>query len=99
MAFNAANLALIGHGNGFCHYRYDTLAVLTDVDGDGYMNNNDDSLNLNVGDKIEVVVWSTAIRTGLISDAGIMYVAAVNASTGAVNLTGDVTSWAPASGD
>jgi hypothetical protein len=98
MAFNAANLSLMAQANGFGLYRYDTLDVLTDVDDNGYMNNSDDTVNLRVGDIIEVVVWATAIRTGTISDVGRHIVYGVSAA-GVVNLSNDLTGWGITSGD
>jgi hypothetical protein len=80
MAFNAANLALIQHVNGYNHYRYDTLDVHTDVDGATYFDNVDDDQNFKVGDIIWVVVWATAIRTGTISTYGTHIVNAVSAA-------------------
>lgn len=98
MAFNAANLVLMSHGNGFSHYRYDTMDALTDVDTAGYINNDDDNVKLRVGDTVDVVVWATAIRTGTISDVGKHIVYGVSA-TGDVNLTDDLTGWGITSGD
>ena len=68
MAFNAANLTLLGVGNGFGLYRYDTTDTAITVDASGYFNNSDDDINLAVGDIIKIVVWGTAVRTGTISD-------------------------------
>jgi len=98
MAFDASNLALISSVNGFGLYRYDTTDALTTVDGDGYMNNDDDDLNLAVGDIIDVVVWSSAVRTGTISDVGKLIVMQVGA-TGDVDLSNDLLSATPATGD
>lgn len=99
MAFNSANLSLMATANGFGLYRYDTLDALTSVDDAGYMNNTDDTLNLAVGDIVEVVVWSTAIGAGgTISDVGRHIVYGV-ASNGAVNLSDDLTGWGVTSGD
>lgn len=70
MAFDNQELALVSSVNGFGLYRYDTLDAHATVDGDGYFNNSDDSINLRVGDLIDVVVWSTAVRTGTISTYG-----------------------------
>lgn len=98
MAFDASNLALVGTANGFGLYRYDTTEALTTVDGNGYMNNSDDSVKLRVGDIVEVVVWGTAVRTGTISDVGRMIVMQV-AANGDVDLSTDLTSWSPATGD
>ena len=99
MAFVASNLALISSVNGFNLYRYDTTDVLTDVDGDNYINNITNNQKLAVGDIVEVVVWNTAVRTGTIADVGRMIVTVANASTGNVNLSTDLTSWTPVSGD
>lgn len=85
MAFIARDLHVIGYGNGFTTYRYDTLDAETTVDGDGYMNNNDDAVNLQVGDEIQVVVWATAVRTGTISDVSRHIVMAIVA--GVVDLS------------
>lgn len=98
MAFDPAQLTLLSDGNGFGHYRYDTLDALTSVDGLGYMNNGDDTVNLHVGDMITVVVWSTAIRTGLIADVGV-HIVTQSTAGGAVGLSDDMASWAPVSGD
>src|SRR3546814_1521517 len=98
MAFNAANLALISSVNGFGLYRYDTTEALTTVDGDGYMNNDDDTVNLAVGDIIKVVVWTTAVRTGTISDVGETIVMQVGAD-GAVDLSTEYLAATPATGD
>lgn len=68
MAYTAGNLVLMSTGNGFNHYRYDTTDTAVTVDAAGYFNNSDDDLNLAVGDKIDIVVWATAVRTGTISD-------------------------------
>lgn len=67
MAYTAGNLALLNSVNGFGEYRYDTTDELTTVEATGYFNNKDDTLNLGKGDTIQVVVWTTAIRTGLVS--------------------------------
>ena len=88
MAANVANLALIGHGNGFKHYRYDTTDASTAVDASGYFNNSDDMLNLAVGDIIDVVVWATAVRTGTISDVAKHIV--VSVAAGVVDLSDDL---------
>jgi len=98
MAFSASNLALVSSVNGYGLYRYDTTDALTVVDGNGYMNNSDDALNLAVGDIVDVVVWGTAVRTGTISDVGKHIVMQV-AATGAVDLSGDLLAASPATGD
>ncbi len=48
----------------------DTLDTHADIDTSGYFNNADDEINLAVGDIVDAVVWSTAIRTGTISTYG-----------------------------
>lgn len=70
MAFDKSNLTLLSQGNGFGHYRYDTLDTHADVDTAGYFNNSDDTINLAVGDLVDVVVWGTAVRSGTISTYG-----------------------------
>ena len=89
MAYTAGNLTLVSSTNGFGLYRYDTTDALTTVDGDGYFNNDDDDLNLAVGDVIEVVVWSTAVRTGTISTVGRVIVLSVSAA-GVVDVSNDL---------
>lgn len=89
MAFDNSQLVLMGNGNGFRRYRYDTLDTHATVDTAGYFNNSDDTLNLVVGDIIEVVVWSTTVRTGTISTYGTHIVLSVSAA-GIVDVT-DVT--------
>lgn len=97
MAFDSSNLRLIEGTPGFAVYRYDTTDALTTVDDNGYMNNSDDNVNLAVGDIIKVVVWSTAVQTGTISDVGEHIVMQV--SSGAVDLSTDYLSATPATGD
>lgn len=87
MAFDNSQLVLMGMGNGYKHYRYDTLDVVTDVDTAGYFNNDDDDVNFAIGDLIDVVVWSTTIRTGTISTYGRHIVNAVAAATGIVDVS------------
>lgn len=99
MAFDSANLALVSSVNGFGLYRYDTTDALTTVDDNGYMNNIDDTVNLAVGDIVEVIVWATAVRTGTISDVGRHVVMQVNSSTGAIDLSTDLASYSPVTGD
>ncbi len=67
MAYVAANLALLNSVNGFGEYRYDTTDELTTVEATNYFNNRTNTLNLGKGDTVQVVVWSTAVRTGTIS--------------------------------
>lgn len=86
MAYTPGNLVRLSGGNGFAHYRYDTLDAHADVDTNGYFNNEDDDLNLAVGDIIDVIVWATAVRTGTIGTYGRHIVNAVAAS-GAVDLS------------
>lgn len=87
MAFANSQLVLMGQGNGFKRYRYDTLDTHATVDTAGYFNNADDDVNFAVGDIIEVIVWATAIRTGTISTYGTHIVNAVAATTGIVDVT------------
>ena len=89
MAFDNSQLVLTGLGNGFKRYRYDTLDTHATVDTAGYFNNSDDTVNFAVGDIIEVVVWSTAVRTGTISTYGVHIVLSVSAA-GLVDVS-DVT--------
>lgn len=85
MAYTAGNLTLLATGNGFSHYRYDTTDVLTTVETAGYFNNKDDNLNLAIGDKISVFVWSTAVRTGTMSLYGDFVVTSVISNDSAVS--------------
>ena len=87
MAFNSANLALISSVNGFNLWRYDTTDAMTAVEVPGYIDNDDDSQKIQIGDIFHIVVWSTAVRTGLPSDYGIQVV--VDIADGAVNLSTD----------
>lgn len=91
MAFDSANLALIGYANGFGDYRYDTTDEQVTVEAAGYMNNKDDNLNLAVGDVIRVFTWVTAVRTGTLGKVGLFAVTNVidndaAASAGNVNI-------------
>ena len=88
MAFVASNLALLSSVNGFGLYRYDTDDGITTVDDGGYMNNDDDTVLLRVGDLIHVITWSV-VRTGLIADVSLVIVTTVD-SAGAVNLSTDI---------
>ena len=90
MAFDASQLGVVGYVNGYTHYRYDTLDTHATVDTVGYFNNIDDVVNLAKGDIIEVVVWSTAVRSGTISTYGTHIVNAVASATGIVDVS-DVT--------
>jgi len=93
MAFIASDLVLQNSANGYNYFRYDTLDTHATVRADGYFNNSDDDQILNVGDLLDVVVWTTALRTGTISTYGRHIVLVVTA--GSVDLsdvtTGDVT--------
>lgn len=82
-------LVLVSSANGFGLYRYDSLDTIQSVDAGGYFNNVDDNLNLVVGDIIEVVSWSTAVRTGTIFDVSRTIVLSVD-SAGAVSTSGDI---------
>ena len=88
MAYVAANFALISSVNGFGLYRYDTDDASIVVDAGGYFNNTDDTLNLAVGDLIEVITWST-VRTGTVTDVSKLVVLTVD-SAGAVNCSDDI---------
>ena len=87
MAVDVTNLTLVGDGNGFGMYRYDTLDPLTTVRVSEYFNNTDETINLAVGDIIKVVVWTTAVRSGTISDVGECIV--VSVTSGVVDLSND----------
>ncbi len=89
MAYVPGNLALISSVNGFGLYRYDSTDASIVVDAGGYFNNSDDTLNLAVGDIIEVFSWTTAVRTGTINDVSRLVVLTVD-SEGAVNLSDDI---------
>ena len=90
MAYGADDMALVSSVNGFGLYRYDTLDASITVDGNGYFNNNDDSLNLNVGDIIEVVSWTTTIRTGTVNDVSRLIVLTLVANDSPLAEAGDV---------
>lgn len=87
MAFVSGNLALIGSVNGFNLFRYDTTDAMTAVEVPGYIDNTDDVQNIGKGDIVLIVVWTTAVRSGLPSDFGIQVV--VDVDDGAVNLSPD----------
>jgi hypothetical protein len=88
MAFLTADLVLQFSANGYNHFRYDTTDTHATVDTDGYFNNSDDDQVFQVGDLIDVVVWTTATRTGTISTYGRHIVLSV--TDGAVDVS-DVT--------
>ena len=69
MAFIAADLTQISSVNGFGLYRYDTLDLLDVVEDAGYFNNKDDAQDLRKGDIILGFAWTTALRTGLLSES------------------------------
>jgi hypothetical protein len=102
MAATAAqvkNLVQYSSANGFGLYRYDSLDAIATVDGLGYFNNSTHALNLAVGDLIDVMVWGTQVRApGTISDVGRVVVMQVLAN-GDVDLSTDLTSYTPATGD
>ena len=62
MAYTAGNLfALTNAPPGRMLYRYDcngTVDDVADVEAAGFFNNKDDSLNLQIGDRIDVFEWS-----------------------------------------
>ena len=87
MAYNSADLVAMGEANGYTHWRYDTLDTHATVDTAAYFTG--DSVGMmRVGDLIDVVVWTTAIRTGTISTYGRHI---VNSSTGSAIDVSDVT--------
>lgn len=77
----------MGQANGYGHYRYDTLDNHATVDGAAYFTGDAVSM-LKVGDIIDVIVWSTAVRTGTISTYGRHI---VNSNTGSAVDVSDVT--------
>lgn len=93
------NFALLSHANGFKTFRYDTTDTVATVDGTGYINNDDDEQNLAVGDLVWVFEWTTAVRTGTINDVSLHVVMVVDSSTGDVDLSDDLLSASPVSGD
>jgi hypothetical protein len=89
MAYVAGNLAQVSSVNGFGLYRYDTTDGITTVDTAGYFNNEDDTLELRAGDLIHVVSWTTAVRSGTISDVSLVVVTTVD-SDRVVNVSTDI---------
>lgn len=72
MAYTAGYLqGLVNAPPGRGLYRYDTTDDADDVEAAGYFNNKDDNLNLQIGDRIDVFVWSaTPFAAGsLVSNA------------------------------
>ena len=90
MAYIAKDMALVSSVNGFGLYRYDTLDASTTVDANGYFNNNDDTLNLNIGDIIEVISWTTTVRTGTVNDVSRLVVLTLVANDSPLAEAGDV---------
>lgn len=86
MAFDAEQLSQIHSSNGFGLYRYDTLDATTAIRASGYINNEDDDVNLRVGDLVIAYTWGTAIRTGTIDAYGFHVVLTV-AADGTVDLS------------
>lgn len=87
MAYSSSDLTLMSQANGYGHYRYDTLDIHATVDSAAYFTG--DAINmLKVGDLIDVVVWTTAVRTGTISTYGRHI---VNSSDGSAVDVSDVT--------
>jgi len=99
MAYVAGNLTQISNANGYGLYRYDTTDLADVVEAAGYLNNGDDNLNLAVGDLIHCFSWTTAVRTGTLSQYKLFAVTNV-ITDGAVNLAevGVSTSGAISSG-
>lgn len=91
MAADVSELTNMGSHNGYNMYRYDTTDTSAAVDASGYFNNADDDLNVNVGDIVWLVVWTTAVRSGTISDVAMHIVVSVSAA-GVVDLSDDLLS-------
>ena len=89
MAYIAGDLTLLSTANGYKTWRYDTLDSHATVDTDGYFNNSDDSLNITVGDLMDVIVWGTTVRSGTVSTYG-QHVVMTVTGAGVVG-TSDVT--------
>jgi hypothetical protein len=87
MAYIAADLTPMGEANGYTYWRYDTLDTHATVDSAAYFTGDSVGM-LRVGDLIDVIVWSTAVRTGTISTYGRHI---VNSSTGSAVDVSDVT--------
>ncbi len=66
MAYTAGNLqGLVNSPPGRMGYRYDSTDQVDVVEDAGYFNNLDDSLNLQIGDRIDAFTWSgTPFATG-----------------------------------
>ena len=104
MAYLAGGLALISSVNGYGLYRYDSTDDLDVVEDAGYFNNLDDDLKLAIGDIIDAIQWTTAVRTGTIGQAKRFIVTNVvandaAASAGAVNIAEVGGAGAISSGD
>lgn len=100
MAFDRAELRLIGGYPGRAIYRYDTLDALTAVDAANYFNTatSVNGQNFVLGDLIHIVVWATAIGAGgTIADYGAVIVNAASAT--AVDTTNDLLGITPTDTD
>jgi hypothetical protein len=94
MAYTAGNLqGLVNAPPGRMSYRYDTTDHPDVVEAAGYFNNKDDNLNLQVGDRVDVFLWSaTPFAAGSLVTAGLQMIVTnvigndAAASAGAVNL-------------
>lgn len=87
MAYSSTELVAMSEANGYTHWRYDTLDTHATVDTAAYFTG--ESLGMmRVGDIVDVIVWSTAIRSGTISTYG-RHV--VNASSGSAIDVSNVT--------
>lgn len=85
MAYSAGKLALISSVNGYGLYRYDTTDLMDVVEDAGYFNNKDDDLNLQKGDMIHAFTWTTAVRTGTLSEYKLFGVTNVISNTAAAS--------------
>lgn len=71
MALKGFDLFLVHEINNFRTFRYDTLDTIATVEASGYFTRttdpthfDDELVRLEVGDEVQVYVWSTTIRTG-----------------------------------
>ena len=83
MAYTAGQLTLMASGNGHNHYRYDTLEASSAIMVLGYFNNNDDDLNLEVGDLITIIDWTGSVSSSGTIAAGGTHIVMTVGSTGA----------------
>lgn len=82
MTFAIANFGPVGNqtrrGKSPCVWAYATLDAATTIDGSGYFNGGVAYSGayhlLELGDMIFAVIWTTAIGTGTVTDAGIFIV-------------------------